>query len=130
MNEVYYKSDILIKEFEFLKDKGFEVIKTEDSNIGTSVEFSNNLIRIHLVFDFKDFFYYFDIIKGKDTKSINENYFENKRTFWDLALKQNPNFDIEKLKPNKEDGSIKALKENAELLKKCGSKILSGEEWF
>jgi hypothetical protein len=130
MIENFYKSDTLIKEFEFLKEKGFKVIQNNDCNMGSSVEFTNNLIRIHLFFDYREFFYYFIIIRGKDTKYPNDNDQENIKTFWDLAIKQNHNFDLEKLKPNKEIGSKKALKENAELLKKYGSKILSGEEWF
>lgn len=126
----YFQSDKIIETFNFLSKKGFTVIAQNNTNMGTSVEYSNGNIRVHLSFDYRDYFFYFSVIKGKETQFPNDNDCENIKTFRDIGRKYIPNFSPTKLNPSEYKNSVEALEENAKLLKDYGNKILSEEEWI
>jgi hypothetical protein len=126
----YFQSDKIIETFNFLIQKGYKVVSQNDTNMGTSVEFSNENIRLHLSFDYRDYYFYFSIIKGKDTKYPNDIDNKNIKTFLDIGEKYVPNFSPENLFPSESNSSIIALEKNAQLLEKYGEKILTGQEWI
>lgn len=131
MNTQYYaKADKISEMFSFVIDYGLKLEREETLKYGSYVEYVGNGIRLYLGFDFKDYFFYFNFIRGENTKYPNDNDQENIKTFWDLAYKYVPNLNIEELKPDEEEGYFEALTLNADLLNKYGSKILTGEEWF
>ncbi len=129
MNSKYASIQVLKDEFDFLiKDYSFRVINEKQSNMESSVELSNDKIRIHLFFDFRDYFFYFSIIRGVETSFPNDGDDRNIKTFWDLAVRNS--FETEKLIPEKENGYKNALKYNVDLLKNYGHDILIGKEWI
>ena len=117
-------------EFSFLQENfGFYLNKEFSSNKGVTYQYSNDIIRINLNYDFRENFFYFKLIRGMDTQYPNDQDFENIKTFSDLAKKNDPNFDLRLLQPDQKQ-YLDALKLNAQLLRINGAKILRGEEWF
>lgn len=117
-------------EFSFLmSDYGFEIIEERFTNKGVNYLFGNGKVRVDLTYDYRENFFYFKIIRGKDTKFPNDHDFENIKPFFKLTEKFEPNLNPNKLQPD-ENQYREALKLNAEVLKKYGDKILKGEEWF
>ena len=131
-NSLYGKSDVLKSEFSFLQEKyGFEIIDERNPPYGAVVDYQKDDIRVKLYFEFKDYFFSFHIIKGKNTQFPNDQDKENIRDISEIVSKYNvPNITTEDLQPNRSDGYERALKLNAELLQKYGDGILKGQEWF
>jgi hypothetical protein len=129
----YTNSPQEIKEyFQFLIDEyKYSIIEESITNYGPSYIYINNIgnIRVKLNYDYKDNFYYFEIIKGVNTKYPNDLDNENIRPLFKLVKKYEVDFDVRKLQPDNNQ-YLEALKLNAEMLKKYGDKILKGQEWF
>lgn len=118
--------------FQFLiNDYNFYIKEESITNFGPRYIYINRKgdIKVKLNYDYKDNFYYFEIIKGKDTKYPNDSDNQNIKPLFRLAQKYDASFDIKKLQPD-DNQYLEALKMNAEMLKKYGDKILRGEEWF
>ncbi|UTA66376.1 hypothetical protein [Emticicia sp. 21SJ11W-3] len=120
MNIPYFKSDVLIKEISFLIGAGFQIIEIRDDIMGTVVEYSNDNYKIQLAFDYKEYLFFFYIIRGIETIIMNGVDFTNIKDFWDLALKDSPDYDLKKLTPNRDVDIMVTLKENSDLLKNKG----------
>ena len=88
-----------------------------------------NDIRISMDFDIKDNFFYFKLIKGRDTLFPNDSDRKNIIPFFRLFEKYDPYFDPNSIQPDDHQYE-EALRLNAELLKKYGDKVLKGEEWI
>ncbi len=86
-------------------------------------------IRIHLNYDVRDNFFYFTLIRGDDTQFPNDKDKENIKSFLMLFNKYDPNFESKKIQPDDKQ-YIKALEQNAILLRKFGDRVLKGDEWF
>lgn len=125
----YFKSDEIIDAFRFLITKGFAIIKLQDSNAGSMVELSNESIRVHLLFDYKDYFFYFSLIRGKETQYPNDFDKENILPFSKIGSKYISSFDPQTLNPNFHENSLSALQNNAALLENYGQLLLEGQEW-
>jgi hypothetical protein len=131
METKYATAKELKETFNFIiEDYNFKIIKEESLNYGSYVDFIGNGIKLSLGFDFKDYYFYFLIYKGENTKYSDDAYGKEIITFCDLALKYNIQFDCECLQPNTIDGYKNALTCNAQLLKDYGENILSGKVWF
>ena len=61
MNSKYAEVQIIIDSFSFLEELGFVLTRSESLNYGSYVEFKGKGIKIYLGFDFKDYYFYFDI---------------------------------------------------------------------
>lgn len=122
-----------IKEcFKFLiEEYKYSIIEESITNYGPNYIYINTTgnIRVKLNYDYKDNFYYFEIIKGVNTKYPNDLDNENIRPLFRLVQKYEPGFDVRKLQPDNNQ-YLEALKLNVEMLKKYGDKILKGQEWF
>lgn len=115
--------------FSFLwKELGFSV-QEEDFGAAYRISYGKGDIRIILDYDFKDNFFYFVIIRGKNTQFPNDMDRENIKTFYEFAQKFEPGTNAKKLQPD-EDQYLDALNANAHLLKVHGKLILAGREWF
>lgn len=125
----YLKSEEIINAFNFLVNKGFTVIKQKDSNVGAMAELSNKDIRVHLYFDYRDYFFYFSLIRGKETQYPNDLEKENILTFSKIGFKYIQGFQPETLNPNFHEDSLVALHNNAALLENYGQLLLEGHEW-
>jgi hypothetical protein len=130
MESKYATADEIKNKFLFLKEYGFELSREETKNYGSYVEFKGNGIKIYLSFDYRDYFLYFLIIRGEETKYPNDNDNENIKSFCDLAKKYNADYNCNTLQPNYDEGYGKALNNNVTLLEKYGSNILKGKEWI
>lgn len=124
--ELYADSRVILKEFSFLVDRlGFSVDETKDLYYGTVVYLSKGNIVIDLYFEYKDYFFKFQIYDSRDKNPAREYYVDDllqKYSVTDITTKD--------LQPNLTDGYEKALKLNSYILEKYGEKILNGEEWF
>jgi hypothetical protein len=125
----YANTNVIKQEFRFLEEiYNLKIINESNLNYGAYLDYVGNGIKISLGFDYKDYFFYFYIFKGENTKYTDQDD-ANQKTFYDLALKENKNFDFTSLQPNNE-GYLDALKNNASILQKYGKNILTGKEWF
>jgi len=115
--------------FDYLIEKYGYSMKFKETTFGYLLIYSNKSSVLNLNYDCRDNFYYFDLIRGKDTEYPNDLDNENIRPLFKLVQKHDPNFDVRKLQPN-DDQYLEALKLNAIMLKKYGDKVLKGEEWF
>ncbi|TAL17991.1 hypothetical protein EPN96_03295 [bacterium] len=116
--------------FAFLiAEYGFEIVKEEEYDFDYIIEYRNNEIRISLDYDVKDNFFYFEIIRGVDTKFPNDKDRVNIKSFIDLINKYEPSFNIDLIQPD-DSQYQKALEYNSIILKKYGNGILRGIEWF
>ena len=122
--------DTIKSEFSFLiSEYGFEIVEESSTNKGVNYHYGNGKVRIDLTYDYRENFFYFKLIRGKNTQYPNDRDFENIKPFFRLTEKYEPTLPPNKLQPD-ENQYREALKLNAEVLKKYGDKILKGEEWF
>lgn len=129
MREFSYKgSPEAIKEaFSFLKtDLGFEIIEENLSNYGPHFIYSKDDFRLSLIYDYKENFFYFDMIKGKDTLYPNDNDVNNIRPLFRFFEKHGVS--MGDLQPDNYQYQ-KSLKLNAELLRKYQLEIFSKDTW-
>jgi len=122
--------DDIKNEFAFLESEyNFTLIEKKSTNKGITYHYSNNMIRINLNYDYRENFFYFSLISGKDTQYPNDSDFKNIKPFFKLIQKYDQDFNLNKLQPDVHQYK-EALKLNVKMLKKYGDKVLRGEEWF
>jgi hypothetical protein len=111
------------KEFAFLvEDYNFNLIKESSTNKGVTYLYYKGEIRINLYYDYRENFFYFEIIKGKETQIPNDKDFKNIIPFYKFVQSYEPSFDINKLQPD-DYQYIDALKINALAIRKYGDKM-------
>ncbi|MFC1643494.1 hypothetical protein ACFL1F_00225 [Chlamydiota bacterium] len=112
------------KFFDFLiKDYNFNIIEDVERTFSFLTIYEKNNIRIRLEYDFRDNFFYFKLIRGKDTKYPNDHDKTNIITFLDLFAEMEPGIDLKQFEPDNHQ-YLKSLELNAVYLKKYGNKIL------
>ena len=116
--------------FQFLiDDYKYELFENKEETLAFSALYIKDDIRIDLLSEFLDPFFYYAFIKGKNTIYPNDAEDKNILPFYRLFKYYDKNLDVRKLQPD-DDQYEEALKLNAELLKKYGDKILKGVIWF
>ena len=116
--------------FNFLiTDFGFSLTQKKETDFSYINEFQKENIRVRFNYDIRDNFFYFSIIRGKNTLYPNDHDQENIKPLFSLFEKYEPNLNIRDLLPD-DTQYIKSLELNAKLLKKYGEKVLNGEEWI
>jgi hypothetical protein len=121
--------------FRFLHDEfQYDVIHDEEllwqgGAYAFVLEYQGNDRRVHLVYDYKENFLDFTIIRGVATKFPNEKDQVNIRSFWQIFKVFEPQLELSQIQPNGQT-CAEAARTNAELLKKYCSGILRGEEWI
>lgn len=113
MSSIYPEAQIIKDNFSFLEALGFKVIRSENLNYGSYVEFKGNGMKIYLGFDFKSYAFSFDLYKKEDLKYSDEAYGKDIVPFCLL----DSSYSCDELQPNKKDGYEEALKKNVDLLK-------------
>jgi hypothetical protein len=113
MNSKYPEAQIIIDSFSFLEELGYILTRSESLNYGSYVEFKGNGIRIYLGFDFKDYYFYFNIYNNENLKYSEDSFGKDIIPFSLL----DSTFRIDELQPNREIGYEAALLNNAILLK-------------
>lgn len=118
------------REFIYLIEKfGYKIIEDKITNNSGTLIYEKDEVRINLHYDYRDNFFSFKIIRGKDTKYPNDNDFTNIKTFYELFQKKEGKIDFEIFQPSDNDYK-NALANNAKLLNKYGDKLLEGKEWI
>lgn len=116
--------------FEFLIDSyGYSVIQKLEESYTYYVRYEKGDRKVALNYDYKDNFFYFDLINGKNTPYPNDHDDKNIKPFFRLFQKYEPKIDLKKLQPD-DNQYLEALELNAQLLRKYGEKVLKGEEWI
>lgn len=126
------ESPVLIKElFNFLiKDYGFILIEDVSSNAGVLIVYQGKKSKVGISFDYRDNFFSVDLVRGKHTQYPSDiEYGLNIKPLSELVKKNIPNYNVDKMQVTNSK-YFDLLKENAEMLKKYGDKVLKGEEWF
>jgi len=130
MNELYFDIKKLKESFSFLiEDYAFKVLEEGDSNSGPSLDLIKKDLIINLYFDFRDYFFYFKLINGRNTQYPNDKDFTNIKTFHDLIKRFEPDFNLSLLNPDDEKGFKDALDLNVKFLKKYVDKIPTDGNW-
>jgi hypothetical protein len=117
--------------FQFLVDEfGYSITRDEelfhdDRAYTYVIEYVGNKREIHLCHDYKENFFYFEIIKVDGW-----NLIRNKRStiFWKLFEHFEPSIELRTIQPNGQTCE-EAVLMNAKLLKKYASNVLLGKEW-
>jgi hypothetical protein len=129
MNTKISDPEAIRSAFRFLVDEfNYSVTHDKETNNGFVIEYAGNQRRVRLVHDYREIFFYFEIIRGLSTQYPNDQDNENIRTFWDVFQHFEPQLDLKKLRPDVQTCAEAALL-NAQLLRKYASGILRGEEW-
>jgi hypothetical protein len=116
--------------FNFLiTEYGYNLTENKKVTFGFIATYQKGDVRIHLDYETRDDFFYFTLIRGRDTKYPNDFDNENIKPFFRLFEKYEPKSVIDKLQPDDKQ-YLESLKLNADLLKKYGDKVLKGEEWI
>ncbi len=110
-------------------DLKFINTKQEKSGLNFINEYIRDEIRIRFNYDFKENYFYFYLIKGKDTKFPNDKDNKNIISFYELFNKFEPNFNNDKIQPDDKQYII-SLENNSILLKKYLIGILNGSIWI
>jgi hypothetical protein len=135
MNTNKYNPAAIRQAFKFLVDEfGYTIIRDEelfhaDRRYAFVIEYSGNDRRIRLSHDYKENFFYFVVIKGRDTKYPNESDNENVTIFWKLFRSFEPSIGLQELQPNGQTCSEAAIV-NAQLLRRYAPSVLRGETWI
>lgn len=115
--------------FDFLiTDYGFNITEETRLTFSYITVYKKDDIRVDLNYDTRDNFFYFVLIRGKDTKYPNDHDKTNIITFLDVFAESEPGIDLKQFEPD-DDQYLKSLELNAIYLKKHGDKILKGEHW-
>lgn len=123
----YDSSQVLEEKFHFLIDKyDFICSKKEQTNMGFELEFTKDEIRVLLYYDYRDNFFYFFLIKGRETTYPNDVDTENIIPFYKLAPS---GFDTQNLQPN-ELQFEEAINANVKLLNDYAVDILKEGKWI
>ncbi len=93
------------------------------------LEYSGNDRRVNLIYDYKEEFFYFKIIRGMNTPYPNDSDRENIVSFLRLFLSFDPSLDPEVIQPHGKTCGEAALL-NAQFLRKYATNILKGDEWL
>lgn len=122
---------IKVKEyFDFLTSEyGYDLVKEERRTFSYLNIYEKGNIRIYLNYDIRDNFYYFSLIRGKETRYPNDHDKENIKPFFHLFQKYEPDIVLKRLQPD-DNQYLEALELNAQLLKKYGDRVLKEEEWI
>lgn len=115
--------------FKFLiTDYSYDLTEKRQERYGYITRYENGDRKVYLYYDYKENFFYFNLIRGKNTVYPNDFNQKNIKPFFRLFEKHEPGIDLNKLQPN-DDQYMIALKLNVELLKKYGDGVLKGKEW-
>lgn len=123
-------TNALNEKFSFLVDDyGYELAEERKENYGYFARYEKGNRRVHIAYDYKDNFFYFSIVRGRNTIYPNDADRENIKAFYRLFEKYDPEMDFNKLQPD-ENQYLDALEFNVSLLKQFGDRVLKGEEWI
>ncbi len=123
-------TEALNEKFSFLvNDYGYELAEKREENYGYFARYEKDERRVHIAYDYKDNFFYFSIVRGRNTIYPNDADQENIKAFYRLFEKYDPEMDFNKLQPD-ENQYLDALELNVSLLKEFGDRVLKGEEWI
>lgn len=116
--------------FHFLvKEYGYK-LREENQGLAYVIEYNKADRRVLLNYDKRDNFFYFILIRGRDTVYPNDLDAENIKPFYELGIEfGSSEFDPASLQPD-EYQYLEALENNAQLLRTFGKEILQGEAWF
>ncbi|MDR0940659.1 MAG: hypothetical protein LBM68_00365 [Bacteroidales bacterium] len=123
------KTEEIKNHFLFLEDYGLTLYQKKTSNSGSCIEFKGNGIKVHLVFDYKELWFYFSFFRGEELEYSDAAVWKEIFPFYALGEKYDKNFNWKDLQPEYV-GYKKALENNVLLLKQYGYNILTGKEWF
>jgi hypothetical protein len=121
--------------FKFLTDEfGYRIDRDEVLLHGSRpyayvLEYSGNDRRVDLVYDYKEEFFYFKIIRGMNTPYPNDSDRVNIVSFLELFLSFDHWLDPEAIQPHSKTCGEAALM-NARLLREHAADILRGNSWI
>lgn len=124
-----YKKDIENCFNLLVKKYNYKIISKTDKPYGYTIIYMKDDRKVYLSYDFKENFFYFNLIKGVNTVYPNDNDSENIKSFYELFKKNENKIDFKSLQPSDND-YLTALNKNALLLDKYGYSILKGEKWL
>lgn len=117
--------------FSFLgRDYEFQRSKEQQSNKGVILEYHSQKFKISLIYDLRENFFYFSLIRGVQTLHPNDKDDYNIRPFFRLAQRFCPDIDVKSLQPAPSQ-YLQALEVNAELVRRLGKEgLLSSDTWW
>ena len=137
MDKSKYNPVVIRKAFEFLVSEfGYKIVRDEESfhenrPYAFTIDYVRNKRQVHLVYDYKENFFYFEIISigtGLTDQHPNTNIRESSTIFWKLFKHFEPSLELKAIQPDGQTCEEAALV-NAQLLQKYASDILRGEKW-
>ncbi len=138
MNKSKYNPAGIRQAFEFLVSEfGYKIVRDEESfhenrPYAFTIDYVRNKRRVHLVHDYKENFFYFEVISiGAELtdQRPNKNIRESNTVFWKIFKHFEPSLELKAIQPDGQTCEDAALV-NAQLLRKYASDILRGEEWM
>lgn len=113
--KLYPGPEVIKESFSFLEELGFKVttLKTGQHGVGAIVEFVGNGKKIHLNFEYKEYYFWFKFYHRDDINYSDEAVGKDIIPF---SLLENAS-KFGELQPNEVDGYEIALKNNVELLR-------------
>lgn len=116
--------------FSFLiEDFGF-TLEVETLKLYAAIEFHTADRVVDINYDFRDCFFYFNIMRKINSDIPDYGDKENVMTFLELFEAKNPNDDYSDIQPPELYQWRNALNRNAELLRMHGDDVLLGKEWI
>jgi hypothetical protein len=125
MDKSKYNPAVIRQAFKFLVNEfGYSITRDEelfhdDHPYGFVIDYVGNKCIVHLSYDYKENFFYFEI------SSVNKGSV----IFWELFKHFEPSVQLNAIQPNGQTCEEAALV-NAQLLRKYASDILRGEKWI
>jgi hypothetical protein len=132
MQNMINKPAAIRKAFQFLIDEfGYlitrdEELRHENRPYAFVIEYTGNKRKIHLCHDYKENFFYFEIIKVNGWSLFNNKH---STIFWKLFRHFEPSIELKAIQPDGQSCEEAAMV-NAQLLRKYASRVLCGEEWI
>lgn len=109
MQRTFAKTDEIKSLFHFLeKDFNFKIQREENLSYASIIEYVGNGRKVSLIFEIKDYYFYFLIFNGEETKYSDKEYGNKFNSVSNLILKYLPEFNIQELQPSLEKGCSEA----------------------
>jgi len=137
MDKSKYNPAAIRQAFKFLvSDFGYKIVHDAESfhesrPYAFTIDYVRNKRQVHLVHDYKENFFYFEIISisnGLTDQRPNTKIRESSTIFWKLFKHFEPSLELKAIQPDGQTCEEAALM-NAQLLRKYASDILRGEKW-
>ncbi len=138
MDKSKYNPAVIRQAFKFLVSEfGYKIVRDEESfhenrPYAFTIDYVRNKRQVHLVYDYKENFFYFEIISignGLTEQRPSTSIRESGTIFWKLFRHFEPSLELKAIQPDGQTCEEAALV-NAQLLRKYASNILRGEEWI